>query len=137
MYEMVSARGSKRFRFVPTFKTIEEILDDQNLAKLGDAYTNFVFSLYLSMKAEKPKGARAKSRLLSEALRRSGLREHVSSRVDRHGQADAVEALLVYVWLRGLVSISESLKILLECEDEVEAFSSLIEYAKEALGLQR
>ena len=134
---MVSTRSSKRFRFVPTFKAIEEVLDDQNLAKLGDAYTNFVFSLYLSIKAGKPKGARAKSRLLSEALRRSGLREYVSSRVDRHGQADAVEALLVYVWLHGLVSISESLKILVEYEDEVEAFSSLIEYVTEALGLQR
>lgn len=128
-------KGRKRFRFVPTFQTIEEILADQNLAKLGDVYTNFVFSLYLSLKAETPHGVRATSRMLSEVLNRSGLREHVSSRVDRHGQADAVEALLVYAWLHGLLSISESLKILAEYEDEVEAFSSLISYVKKVLGL--
>lgn len=132
---MANPRKSKLFRFTPTFKTIQEILADQELAKLGDAYTNLVYSLYLSAKIEKPTGAKASSRLLSKALRQSGLRTMLPSRVDRHNQADAAESLLAYAWLQGLMTIKESVEILAEHKDVVRAFSSLLSNAWEKLDL--
>ncbi len=132
---MTNPRKSKMFRFTPTFKTIQEILADQELAKLGDAYTNLVYSLYLSVKIEKPTGAKADSRLLSKALKQSGLRAFLPSRVDRHKQADAAESLLVYAWLQGSMTIKESVEALAEHKDVVKAFTHLLSIAREKLDL--
>ncbi len=125
----------KRFLFTPTYKNVQEILTDHNLATLGDAYVNFVYSLYLSMKTGKPTGAKVDSRLLSKALNQAGLRELLPSRVDRHKQADAAEALLVYLWLQGLTTIKENVETLRTHEDVAEAFSLLISRATKTLNL--
>lgn len=125
----------KRFPFTPTYKNVQEILADHNLATLGDAYVNFVYSLYLSMKTGKPTGAKVDSRLLSKALNQAGIRELLPSRVDRHKQADAVEALLVYLWLQGLTTIRENVETLRAHEDVAEAFSLLISRATKTLNL--
>lgn len=125
--------SNKRFPFAPTHKTLMEILANQNLATLGDAYTNLVYSLYLSAKNGKPTGAKADSLMLSKALKEAGLREMMGSRMDRHKLADAAEALLVYVWLQGLTTIRETVELLAKNEDVVQAFSSSLADAKEKL----
>ncbi len=127
--------GRKRFSFTSTHKTLQDVLLDQNLAPLGDAYTNLIYSLYLSTKKRKPAGAKADSRMLSNALREAGLRKLLPSRIDRHKQADAAEALLVYVWLHGLTTVAEGVKIMTKYEDGVEAFSSLLSDAKRRINL--
>lgn len=132
---MLHQRKNKQFPFAPTYKTTQEVLIDHNLAALGDAYTNLIYSLYLSIKTGKPVGAKANSRMLSKALKEAGLREFIPSRVDRHKQADAAEALLVYVWLQGLTSITESIDILIKHKNVDEAFSSLLSEAKKKLEL--
>jgi len=124
----------KRFSFTPTYKTIREILVDHRLAVLGDAYTNLIYSLYISIKAGRPAGGKADSRMLSKALKQAGLRNLLASRVDRHKQADAAEALLVYVWLQGLTTITEDVGTLTEHENVVEAFSFLLSKAKKKLN---
>lgn len=123
----------KRFAFTPEHRKLHEILTDQELATLGDAYVNFLYSLYLSAKADKPTGEKADSRILSDALKRSGLRVQIASRADRHKQADAAEALLVYTWLQEMITITECLEILLEHKDPVEAFSDLLSHANRKL----
>lgn len=125
----------KRFSFTPTHKTIQEILTDHKLAALGDAYTNLVYSLYISTKTGQPAGGKADGHMLSQALKQAGLRNLLGSRVDRHKQADAAEALLVYVWLQSLTTIRESVGILIEHEDVVEAFSFLLSKANKRLNL--
>ncbi len=132
---MPNPRRTKRFPFTPIYKTLQEILADHDLATLGDAYTNLLYSLYLSTKAKKPTGAKASSSMLSQALKQAGLRDFIHSRVDRHKQADAAEALLVYIWLQGLSTITEGVEKLTKHENATKAFGSLLSDAKEKLDL--
>jgi len=121
--------------FTPHVRDLREILVDQKLAALGDAYVNFIYSVALSKKKREPTGAKADSRLLAEALKKAGLKRFLPSRIDRHKQADAVEALVVYAWVRGSMTIEEGINILGQHEDMVEAFCSLILTAKRKLDL--
>jgi len=125
----------KLFEFTPNYKALHEMLSDHELATLGDAYVNFLYSLYLSIKAGKPTGEKADNRTLSKALVHSGLREQIASRVDRHKQADAAEALLVFAWLQGTTTITECLEILLKHENSMEALSALLLHANKKLHL--
>jgi hypothetical protein len=135
MSNMPNLRKNKRFPIATSYKTIQEILTDHNLATLGDAYTNLVYSIYLSIKTGKPAGAKADSQMLSKALKQAELRELMPSRVDRHKQADAAEALLVHVWLQGLTTITESVNTLIKYKDVAEAFGFLLSDAKKKLDL--
>lgn len=123
------------FAFIPKYESLSEVLLDQNLAKLGDAYVNFLYSLVLSKKEGKPTGTKVKSRLLADAFKKAGLRKFLPSRINRHKQADAAEALLVYAWILGSVTMEEGVKILEESEDEIEAFTVLLLTAKRKIDL--
>jgi len=123
------------FAFIPQYESLSEILMDQKLAKLGDAYVNFLYSLALSKKKGEPTGTKVKGRLLADAFKKAGLREFLPSRIDRHKQADAAEALIVYAWVRGSMTMEEGLKILEQSGDKIEAFSLLLLTAKKKLDL--
>jgi hypothetical protein len=123
------------FAFIPQYGSLREVLMDQKLASLGDAYVNFLYSLALSKKRGEPVGTKVKGRLLADAFRKAGLRKFLPSRIDRHKQADAAEALIVYAWIRGSMTMEEGLKILEQNGDEVEAFSFLLLTAKNKLDL--
>ena len=116
--------------FIKNHENLSEILMDQKLAKLGDAYVNFLYSLALSKKTGEATGVKVKGRLLADAFKKADLRKFLPSRVDRHKQADAAEALIVYPWLEGSMTMEEGLEILEETEDEVEAFCRLLLTAK-------
>ena len=114
------------FAFVSQYKNLREVLMDQKLAALGDAYVNLVYSLALSKRKGEPTGAKVDNRLLAEALKKAGLRSLLPPRIDRHKQADAAEALIAYSWVRGLMTMEEGVSILEQDEDAVEAFSSFL-----------
>ena len=118
------------FEFIQQHESLSEVLMDQKLAQLGDAYVNFLYSLAISKKTGEPAGIKVKGRLLADAFKKAGLRKFLPSRVDRHKQADAAEALIVYAWVRGSMTMEEGLEILEQNEDSVEAFSSLLLTAK-------
>jgi len=99
---------------------------DQKLASLGDSFVNLVYSLALSRRGGEPIGAKVDSRVLSEALKKAGLRKLLPSRTDRHAQADAVEALIVYAWMQNVITMEEGVNILKQHEDPVEGFSALL-----------
>jgi hypothetical protein len=121
------------FEFIPQHENLSEVLTDHKLAKLGDAYVNFLYSLVISKKMGEPTGIKVKGRLLADAFKKAGLRKFLPSRVDRHKQADAAEALIVYVWVRGSMTLEEGLEILEQNENSVEAFSCLLRTAKTKL----
>lgn len=123
------------FAFLPKYKNLSEALMDQRLASIGDAYVNFLYSLVLSKKHGEPVGTKVKGRLLADAFKKAGLRKLLPSRINRHKQADAAEALIVYAWMRGLVTMEEGLQILEENEDEIEAFSFLLLTAKRRVSI--
>jgi hypothetical protein len=118
------------FKLKHEYQSINEVLMDQKLAKLGDAYVNFLYSLAVSKKDEKPTGIKVKGKLLADALKKAGLRNLLPSRTDRHKQADAAEALTVYAWALGAMTMEEGLEILEKTEDNVEAFCRLLQTAK-------
>lgn len=117
----------------PVHKTVNAVLTDVDLAKLGDAYTNLVYSLYLSIRTGKPTGRKTEGNILSEALKQAGLKLFLPSRMDRHGLADAAESLLVHVWLTGLMTLGESVSLMAKHRDAVDAFDSLLSVALKRL----
>jgi len=123
------------YTFTPHFDNLKQILSNHKLAALGDAYVNFLYSLAISKKSGEPTGTKVDSRILAEALKKTGLREYLPSRTDRHKQADAAEALIVYTWLKGLITLEEAVKTLEEYRDETEGFSNLLILAKKKLNL--
>ncbi len=123
------------FAFIQQYESLSEVLLDQKLAKLGDAYVNFLYSLALSKKKGEPTGTKVQGRLLADAFKKAGLRKFLPSRIDRHKQADAAEALIVYAWIQGSMTMEEGLKIIEQNEDKIEAFSFLLLTAKKKIEI--
>jgi len=117
---------SEYFPFMEKYSNLTMILCDQELASLGDSYVNFVYSLALSKVAGKPVGRKLDSRALSSALRKAGIRRLLPHRTDRHKQADAAEALIIYGWLSGAISIREALDVLSREGDVSDNLSFLL-----------
>ena len=127
------SKNHLKFPFIQEYKSLSEIFMDQKLARLGDSFVNFIFSLALSMRKGAPVGVKVKGGMLAEAFKKAGLRKFLPSRIDRHKQADAAEALLVYAWIKGVYSIFESVKILAENENEIEGLKKLLLLAEEKM----
>jgi hypothetical protein len=122
-------------QFLHDYKTLLQVLRDKPLAALGDAYVNFVYSLALSRKSGKPRGKKVKGTPLAEAIRETGLRRFLPSRIDRHVLSDAAEALLVYAWLNDAITIEESVDALEKNDDLGKGFAELLLKAKEKIKL--
>jgi uncharacterized protein YfaQ (DUF2300 family) len=101
-------------------------MTDHDLASLGDAYTNFIYSLLLSNQQRKPAGKKVKGEILAQAIKKAGLRNHLPAKMTRHTIADAAEALIVYAWLTDHITIAESVNTLAKVQDPVEGFCSLL-----------
>ncbi|MEM1543492.1 MAG: ribonuclease III family protein [Candidatus Bathyarchaeia archaeon] len=117
------------------YSSIIEILNDRELASLGDAFINFIYSLALSKVAGRPIGRKLDSRLLSSALKKAGIRNLLPHRVDRHRQADAAEALIVYGWLSGAISIRETLDVLARNGETSDNICALLKIILERSGM--
>lgn len=100
--------------FFSSYSSPEEAFLDKDLAKLGDTLVNLIYSLGRSIAQNKPDGAKAPNKVLSESLTSAGLREIASSRVDKHRLGDVTEAIVAYAWLQGEIEIIEAAEILAE-----------------------
>lgn len=116
---------------------LRDVLFDKDLAALGDSYLNFLYSVSLSSKLGRPVGERIKGSILSTALKESGLRKVLPKRVNRHNQADALEALAAYTWIEGLLSFRGALKILCLHEDPTKGMMNLALKMREAFEKQK
>ena len=125
------------FNFLKKYENLSQILMDKKLAKLGDAYVNFLYSLALSKQEGNPTGTKVKGKLLSEAFKKAGLRKFLPSKINRHKQADAAEALIVYSWIQDTITIEDGLEIFEQNIDKMEAFSVLLLTAKMKLKIQK
>jgi len=131
------AKGTGANQILKKYASLQEIMLDKNLAKLGDAYINFLYSLALSQRLGKPVGAKVDNQTLAGALKNAGLRGILPKRTDRHTQGNAAEALIAYAWLRKVLDFEESLRILREGEDPQEAFTKLLREISRKLDLIR
>ncbi len=92
--------------------SIRQILGNKQLASLGDAYVNFIYSLALTEISGFPQSTKVSDRILANAFKLTGLREYLGTRVTRKDLANASESLLVEAYRRNLLSIDESVRIL-------------------------
>lgn len=122
-------------RILSRYSSLQEVLLDRDLAKLGDAYVNFIHSLALSRRLGRPTGAKVDNQTLASALKKAGLREALPRRMDRHAQGNAAEALIVYAWLRGALTLEDCLRVLMASEDPVDAFAELLRETGKNLNL--
>ena len=118
-------------QFLKAYRRLSEVLADRQLARLGDAYVNFVYSLALSDRKNQPEGKKVKGSTLAEALRKAELREMLPSRIDKHVLSDAGEALIVYAWLHKLLTLDESVQTLVDNDSLQDGLEQLLRKAKE------
>jgi len=122
--------------FLRKHSSLPEILLDKDLAKLGDAYVNFLYSLAESHRRGRGSNSRVPTKVLAESLKRSGLRDLLPKRMPVHDQADAVEALVVYAWLTDKISLEEGVVLLSGLgKDDVELFTELVGEIVRRLGM--
>jgi hypothetical protein len=120
---------------VKSYSSLLEVLTDKQLAKLGDAYINLVYSLALSEREGRPDGTKVKGTILAEALRKAGLRKLLPSRIDKHVLSDAAEAVIVYAWLQNLFTLKESVEILVKPGNLEDGLALLLLKAKDEIML--
>jgi hypothetical protein len=87
-------------------------MQDRQLASLGDAFVNFVYSLALTQISGHPKGIKVSDRDLSEAFRVAGLREFLGTRLSKKDLANASESLLVRAYQTHALTIEESVQVI-------------------------
>ena len=89
-----------------------QALEDQNLAKLGDALLNFIYSLSLSQARGRADGRKIPNNLLAKALEMCRHSSLTPRRSDKHRKGDIVEAIFAYAWLTGILDVRESAEYL-------------------------
>ncbi|NHJ13969.1 MAG: hypothetical protein EAX95_09845 [Candidatus Thorarchaeota archaeon] len=128
------------WRFLSDHQSVEGILRDKDLAKLGDSLVNLCYSLAKSQILGKPTGEKVRDRVLASAIRATPLYSHYNRRTDAGRAADAYEATMAYLWLKDKVTIEEIVKALVnhltkeidesrrrENEISAQAFQHLLE----------
>jgi len=116
-------------------ETLRRVVRDRQLASLGDAFINFVYSLALTKINDRPQATKVSDRILSEAFRLAGLREYLGTRLSRKDLANAAESLLIEAYRKQLISIDESVQVLSQNPDGPEAgLSNLLKLAADRIG---
>jgi len=128
------ATGIRADQILRKYTSFQDILLDKDLAKLGDAYINLAYSLALSQRLKRPAGAKVNNQILAEAVKRTGLREKLPRRIDRHTRGNAAEALIAYAWLKQTLELEDCVRFLREIEDPIEAFTELLLEISKRLG---
>jgi len=115
--------------------SIRQVMQDRQLASLGDAYVNFVFSLALTKIKGNPEGIKVSDRILANAFKLANLRKFLGTRVNRKDLANAAEAILFEVYQRRLISLDESVQLIMQNrEAPAYGLSNLLRVAVERLA---
>ena len=112
---------------------MRQIMRDKQLASLGDAFVNFVYSLALTRLKGYPQGTKVSDRILAQALRQSGLRDRLGTRVTKKDLANASEAVLAKAYLNNLLTTDESVQLICRSENPDAGLSDLLKLAAERI----
>lgn len=116
-------------------RNIRQIMQNKELASLGDAFINFVYSLALSKSCGKPKAVKVSDRILADAFRLADLRKHLGTRVSRKDLANASESILFEAYDNGLLTIEESVEKITNNPSGIDVgLSELLKVAAERLA---
>ena len=97
---------------LPTLSTLHDIALNKGLAKIGDGFVNLVYSIAKSQALNTITGWKVSTEVLAKSLHDSELRSYLPSRLTAHQRADAVEAILGYLWLSNKITLEKVVKIL-------------------------
>ena len=99
-------------RAIKDFSNLKEIAINKQLAKLGDNFVNFIYSIAKSCVLGQFTGWKLPDRVLAQALRDADLRFLLSTKASAHDLGDAVESLIVHSWIFQKLSLEELTTIL-------------------------
>ncbi|MGA8856517.1 MAG: ribonuclease III family protein [Candidatus Bathyarchaeia archaeon] len=116
-------------------ETLRQVMRNKQLASLGDAFVNFVYSLALTQANGKPQSVKVSDRILANAFKLSGLRKYLGTRISKKDLANASESLLVDAYQKKLITIEESVRILSEDPNGLQAgLSQLMKLTAERIA---
>ncbi|MFW9918339.1 MAG: ribonuclease III family protein [Candidatus Thorarchaeota archaeon] len=128
--------------------SIDSIMSDKGLAQIGDNLVNFFYSLAKSVVLECMSGEKVRDKVLAKAIRATALYQHIGRRTDAGRAADAYEAIIAWLWMKGkldadwaITHLAENLKIekttnrKQEGEIAAEAFRLLLEMIADRLPM--
>lgn len=116
-------------------ETLRQVIRNKQLASLGDAFVNFVYSLALTEANGKPQSVKVSDRILADAFKLAGLRKYLGTRISKKDLANASESLLVDAYQKKLITIEESVRILSEDPDGLQAgLSQLMKLSAERIA---
>ena len=95
-------------------ETVEEIMNDKGLAKIGDGLVNLCYSLAKSQVIGYATGDKVRDSVLARAIRATDVYRHISRRTDSGRAADAYEAIIAYLWMKGLITVQGMVNILVQ-----------------------
>jgi 23S rRNA maturation mini-RNase III len=95
-------------------KSIDTIMNDKGLAKIGDGLVNFCYSLAKSAVLGEATGEKVRDSVLAHAIRATPVYSQIGRRTDVGDAADAFEAIMAYLWLTKTISIEEIVNLLVQ-----------------------
>jgi hypothetical protein len=88
--------------------SVEKIMNDKGLAKVGDGIVNLCYSLAKSKILGHATGEKVRDSVLARAIRTTEVYNHISRRTDAGRAADAYEAIMAYLWMTGKITIQDT-----------------------------
>jgi hypothetical protein len=108
-------------------------MQDKKLARLGDAYINLVYSLALTESQGQPQGVKVSDRVLAEAFKSAGLRSYLGTGHSRKDFANASEAILIDAYRKGMLTLNESVKVIIHGGNFTAGIAELLKLSVERL----
>jgi hypothetical protein len=87
--------------------SIEQIMNDKGLAKVGDNLVNLCYSLAKTLVLGYATGEKVRDSVLARAIRETSVYQHMNRRSDIGKAADAYEAIMAYLWMTGKITIPD------------------------------
>jgi hypothetical protein len=101
--------------------SIEQIMNDKGLAKLGDNLVNLCYSLAKTLVLGYATGEKVRDSVLARAIRGTSVYRYMNRRSDIGKAADAYEAIIAYLWMIDKITISsmaDSIASLLDIDNK-------------------
>lgn len=95
-------------------ESVEEIMNDKGLAKVGDGIINLCYSLAKSNVLGHATGDKVRDSILARAIRATDIYRHISHRTDIGKAADAYEAIIAYLWMKGKITVQGTVDALIQ-----------------------
>jgi hypothetical protein len=102
------------WRFLSEAQSVESIMRNKGLAKLGDNLVNLCYSLAKSQVLGEATGEKVKDRVLARAIRATPVYSKFGRRTDAGMAADAYEAIIAYLWLTEKTTIEVLVKSIVD-----------------------